>query len=255
MPEKGVKQNNEIPTYLGHRARLRKRFLADDGQSMPDYEMLELLLMMSIPRRDVKPLAKRLIGRFKDMNGVINAPLSELMSFSGISENTATLIKSVAVCGLRSAGAKLKSREGKFFDGFSDFVHYCRQKLVDETTEKRYAFYFDSANKFLGENEISDADCAKTEIRKIMQDVIQKNATCVILAHNSLSEKAEPAKEDIVFTEELCHLLHIMNIEFYDHLVVANDKVFSFKSAGIMPSGEILEMVRRRKSLKKSKKQ
>lgn len=47
-----------------HRRRLRERFVVDDGSAMPDYELLELILFSAIPRRDTKPVAKRLIARF-----------------------------------------------------------------------------------------------------------------------------------------------------------------------------------------------
>jgi methionine aminopeptidase len=52
------------PHYLGHRDRLRQRFLRDGPDALPDYELLELLLTFAIPRIDVKPLAKQLIARF-----------------------------------------------------------------------------------------------------------------------------------------------------------------------------------------------
>ena len=55
---------NDEPDYLGHRERLRRRFLLGGGRDMPDYELLELLLTIAIPRRDVKPLAKELIRKF-----------------------------------------------------------------------------------------------------------------------------------------------------------------------------------------------
>lgn len=82
----------EKPLYLGHRERLRARFLADDGASMPDYEVLELLLTMSIPRRDVKPLAKKLIAKYGDIGGVLHAPAHELIDVCGLSVNTLALL-------------------------------------------------------------------------------------------------------------------------------------------------------------------
>lgn len=255
MPDE-LKQSNETPTYLGHRSRLRRRFLVDDGSSMPDYEMLELLLMMSIPRRDVKPLAKMLIAKFGDISGVINASAEELMEVSGISENTATLLKLVAVCGLRSASEKFKSREGNLFDGWADFVHYCRQKLAYEEAEKCYAFYFDAALHFLGENEVGNGTTNRTAIdmRKLMQDVIYKNATCVVLAHNHPSGNANPSDEDRFLTEEICDMLYKMNIRLEDHLIVTRGEVFSFKNAGLMPSAEISEMLRQQKKSRVNKK-
>ena len=61
------------PDYLGHRERLKERFLLGGGHDMPDYELLELLLTLSIPRRDVKPIAKELLAKFGSFAAVINA--------------------------------------------------------------------------------------------------------------------------------------------------------------------------------------
>ena len=54
----------DTPHYAGHRDRLRERFEVAGADALPDYELLELVLFRSIPRRDVKPLAKALIRRF-----------------------------------------------------------------------------------------------------------------------------------------------------------------------------------------------
>ena len=66
------------PDYLGHRARLKQRFMNDEGKSMPDYELIELLLTYVIPRRDVKPIAKNLIRRFGSLSAVLMAKPSDL---------------------------------------------------------------------------------------------------------------------------------------------------------------------------------
>ena len=59
------------PHFHGHRERLRNRFLEVGGQALPDYEMLEFLLFSAIPRRDTKPLAKKLIEKFGSFAEVI----------------------------------------------------------------------------------------------------------------------------------------------------------------------------------------
>lgn len=48
----------------GHRARMRAAYLQGGGDAMPDHQLLELLLSISIPRKDVKPIAYALINRF-----------------------------------------------------------------------------------------------------------------------------------------------------------------------------------------------
>lgn len=72
----------------GHRHRVRERFLKGGGRDMADYELLEAYLMIAIPRRDVKPIAKALIAKFGSFADVINAPQSELLEMEGIGENS-----------------------------------------------------------------------------------------------------------------------------------------------------------------------
>ena len=62
------------PHYLGHRERLRRRFREAGPDSLPDYELLELILFRAAPRRDTKPLAKALIARFGTFAETLNAP-------------------------------------------------------------------------------------------------------------------------------------------------------------------------------------
>ena len=84
--------------HVGHRERLRKRFEIDLGNSMPDYEILELLLMQFIVRKDVKPIAKELIRRFGNVTAVFHADITELMKVKGIGYNTAINLKVIQRC-------------------------------------------------------------------------------------------------------------------------------------------------------------
>jgi len=67
----------------GHRKRLRERFVRSSLEGFHDYEVVELLLTFAIPRRDVKPLAKALISRFKGLSGIFEASAEELREVSG----------------------------------------------------------------------------------------------------------------------------------------------------------------------------
>ncbi len=76
----------------GHRERLRSRYLMAGGESIPDYDLLELLLTYAVQRRDVKPIARELLEKFHDLSGVMNAGLEELCQVPGIGKNSALLI-------------------------------------------------------------------------------------------------------------------------------------------------------------------
>ena len=55
----------------GHRKRLREKIISDSGQSLLDYEVLEHILYSAYSRIDVKPIAKKLIDHFGDLNKVL----------------------------------------------------------------------------------------------------------------------------------------------------------------------------------------
>ena len=74
------------PHYTGHRRRLRERFEESGFAGFADYEVVELLLTLAIPRSDVKQPAKELIVRFGSLRGVLEAPLSELRAVRGLGE-------------------------------------------------------------------------------------------------------------------------------------------------------------------------
>ena len=78
------KEKQEIPDYIGHRQRLKSRFLSDLGKTMPDYELLELILAMAIPRRDTKPLAKEILKQYTSLANVLVASPEELSKSYGI---------------------------------------------------------------------------------------------------------------------------------------------------------------------------
>ena len=103
--KKIIKQeDNKEPDYIGHRQRLKARFLADLGKSMPDYELLELILTYSIPRRDVKPIAKELIRKYSNLVNVLVAPASDIIEDGGVSNNTAVLFSLIHACCNKAAG-------------------------------------------------------------------------------------------------------------------------------------------------------
>jgi len=66
----------EKPHNFGHRKRLRERFLKSGLGGFADYEVVELLLTLAIPRLDVKEPAKSLIARFGNLRGILDAPLA-----------------------------------------------------------------------------------------------------------------------------------------------------------------------------------
>src|ERR1700744_2580821 len=96
---KSTEEDN--PHYVGHRARLRERLFASGPEALQDYELVELLLFSAIPRRDVKPLAKKRLTEFKNLWALVNAPAERLMQ-AGLSESAAATLAITGAIALRA---------------------------------------------------------------------------------------------------------------------------------------------------------
>src|SRR3954462_15179270 len=94
---------DDEPHYHGHRERLRQRFRSAGADALSDYELLEMVLFRALPRRDVKPLAKSLIGKFGSFAEVVHAPDARLREIAGLGEAAITEIKLIAAAASRIA--------------------------------------------------------------------------------------------------------------------------------------------------------
>ena len=223
----------EKPLYLGHRERLRQRFMVDEGASMPDYELLELLLTMAIPRRDVKDLAKTLINRFGDIGEVLHAPAHELME-AEVSPNAIVLLRLVATCTMRCAYDGFHSSDKPIFSNWTQFEEYCRAKMAYKEVEEFRVFFLDAAHRLIGEKLITTGTIDKSNIhpREIIRAALENKAVYVILAHNHPSGNVEPSTADITMTKAFEELADVMDLKLFDHLILGREGVFSFRAAG-----------------------
>ena len=218
----------------GHRDRLRQRFLADDGAAMPDYELLELLLFSAVPRRDTKPMAKALIGRFGSLAGVLAAPPSALQSVDGIGDGAATLLKAVRAAGIRLTRAEVQNRP--VLSSWDKVVDYCRARIGHETTEHFWVLYLDRKNAVLADEQQSrgTVDHAPVYPREVVRRALELGASALILVHNHPSGDPTPSRADIDITKTVVDAASALDIAVHDHIVIARSGHVSLKAEGLM---------------------
>jgi len=81
--------------HVGHRGRMKKQYMTIGLNNCSDLHLLEMLLFYSIPRVDTNVIAHRLLNKFKDINGVLEASKEDILSIKGIGEKTYSLIKTI----------------------------------------------------------------------------------------------------------------------------------------------------------------
>lgn len=218
----------------GHRDRLRQRFLDSAGQGMPDYEMLELLLFRSIPRRDVKALAKTLIARFGSFAEVLGASIERLREVPGVGEATATDIKIVEAASRLMARGQMGKRN--ILSSWAALIDYCKVSMAFAEVEQFRLLFLDKKNGLIADEVQQTGTIDHTPVypREIIRRALELGATAMILVHNHPSGDPTPSQADIRMTQDVIAIAKPMGIVVHDHLIIGRNGHSSFKALGLI---------------------
>lgn len=218
----------------GHRERLRTRYLKAGGDGFPDYDMVELLLTYCIQRRDVKPIARELLKRFKDIGGIMDAELQELCEAEGMGENSALLFKLLRDLCVRYLECQVKNTD--VISSPDQLQNYARMKLSEFPDEVMMLICLNTKNHVIHSEIISRGtiDYAVIYPRNVAADALRKKAAGVIIIHNHPSGVTLPSKADKKFTEDVRFALKSLEIRLLDHLIVSRTDAFSFVDHGLL---------------------
>lgn len=221
------------PHYAGHRERLRERFLKSPG-ALPDYELLELILFMAIPRRDVKPIAKDLITRFKNLNGVLNASVNELMGVKGISDGAAIALKSVQASAHRMLSQDVIGKT--VLNSWQKLLDYLTATMANEKKEHFRILFLNKKNQLMADEvqQSGTVDHTQAYPREIMKRALELGATALILVHNHPSGDSTPSQADVDMTNDIIAAAAPFDIMIHDHLIVSTGGITSFKSMDLI---------------------
>lgn len=231
----GAPLGDRLPSYIkDHRARLRQRFLEGGATAMPDYELLELVLFRAIPRRDVKPLARRLIDRFGDFAGVVTARDDRLTEVDEVGPAVITELRIVAAAAERLARASVMQRH--VISSWDAVVAYCRTAMAHRSVEQFRILFLDRKNVLIADEEQArgTVDHVPVYPREVVKRALELDASALILVHNHPSGDPTPSQSDIEMTELIVAAASVFGITIHDHLVVGRSREISFRATGLL---------------------
>jgi DNA repair protein RadC len=204
------------------------------GESFPDYELLELLLFQSIPRVDVKPLAKQLIARFGTLAGVLAAPAEALAEISELTVQTIVHLKAVREAGVRLARAEAMA--GPVIASWDKLIDYCRANLAHEKVERFHLLFLDRKNRLIADEVQQKGTVDHTPVypREVVRRALELRASAIVMVHNHPSGDPTPSRGDIDMTHEVRTACEALGIVLHDHVVIARSGHASFKSLGLL---------------------
>ncbi len=222
--------------YLGHRARLRDRFLNGGGKSMADYELLELLLTYAIPRRDVKPIAKDIVRKFGSLAGAAKASVPQLVEVNGVKENTAVLLKVIQEAARRFSWAELSATDAPVISNWDAMIDYCRTEMSHLDIEEFRIIFLDVKFRVIGEEVMQRGTINQVAIhpREVVKMAMEKKASALILVHNHPSGDVKPSRADVEITKQIKQALEAINILLLDHIIISKYDYASLKSLQVI---------------------
>jgi DNA repair protein RadC len=218
----------------GHRKRLREKFLKSGLAGFQDYEIIELLFSLGIPRKDMKHQAKESIRLFKTLRGVMEASPEELQKIKGVGPHGVFGIKFMhAVAG---EYLKEKSLEKPLCNSSREIYDYFYLAMRDLKKEVIKAVYLDSQNGILEIQDLSQGtvDSSYLYPREVMEGAIKHHAVSLVLVHNHPSGNPQPSQNDKDLTRNMVYIGSLMQIKLLDHIIIGDNKFYSFAADGLI---------------------
>ena len=208
--------------HAKHRERLKNRFATQGLDGFESHQVLELLLFYAIPRVDTNPIAHRLLDRFGSITGVLEASPEELKEIEGIGDNAANFLKLILSLTRRIGLEQFPEKQR--FSTIQEVGEYLINLFKGETVEKSYLLCFNAKMELLKCALLAEGTSCGVSVspRTIVDVSMQTKAAAIILAHNHTNGFCTPSDEDMDTTHQLKALMRTLQINFLEHIVVAN---------------------------------
>ncbi|UUV19812.1 DNA repair protein RadC [Fusobacteria bacterium ZRK30] len=222
--------------HSGHRDRIKSKILKNGLDGFLDYEILEALLFYTIPMKDTKESAKKLLNEFKTLERVLSASKDEILSLKikGITENTCIYFR--LLHDLNKKLYKEKFREQIVLNSVEAAYDYLKSSIGLLEKEVFKIIFLSADNKYLGDEIIFLGTIDRSQIypREIVKCVLKYNAKSVIFSHNHPSGNPKPSQADLEITKKLKKILEPLEVRVLDHIIITPEKYYSFSEEGII---------------------
>lgn len=206
----------------------RERLLNNGKENLSNEEIIAIVLRTGTKEISSKMLATKILSKFKNIRELRNANISNLTTIKGMGK-----IKSIELIAAIELGKRVyetmpniyKKYENvnKIYEGFKDLIK-------DEKQENFYALYFDTKQNLIDYKLLFKGTLNVTTVhpRDIFKEAFLLNAASFIIIHNHPSGDPLPSKPDVDLTNQINTISKIMGINFLDHIIIGQDKYFSF---------------------------
>ncbi len=226
--------------HVGHRERLRRRFLEEGIDSFEDHQVLELLLFQVLLRGDTNLIAHRLIQRFGSISAVLEADPQDVATVEGMGAKAAAFLSMIPQVTRRYYHDRVL-RDRPKLNSSAAVAEYLIPLMAGRPEEVFYVLCLDTQCRVVYPALISEGTVKEAAVypRHVVEVAIRHRAASVIFAHNHPAGTSTPSTQDHHLTRLLVQALGPLDIKVLDHIIVASNNAYSFASEGVLPVYEV----------------
>ena len=208
---------------------MRTRLLAGPD-ALADYEVLEMLLFLGIPRRDTKPLAKALINQFGSLSETVTAEPAALQR-AGLPGRAAEAMALVAeAAGHLSRGERI---ERPVLGGWAALDLYLDAPARCRRPDEMGVLFLNNRNQLLADECWPEAVTAPGLAREALRRALDLHATALILVRVRPGAP-KPAPADLVLHRHVARAAEMLSVLVHDHLILGAGDWISLRKQGAL---------------------
>ncbi len=220
--------------------RPRVGLLSQGADALSDAELLAVFLRTGLPGKSAVELGRELLASFGSLRALLGASPDQLERVRGVGPAKFAQLQAALELGRRLQQEQLAL--GNVLNKPELVRNYLRSTLRHDSHESFGALFLDSRHRLIGYQELfrGTLDRSHVHTREVVRLALERRASGLILAHNHPSGDPSPSATDHELTRRLQSALHLVDVQLFDHFIVAGRRVYSFCEHGHIPHMELL---------------
>lgn len=213
--------------------RPRERLRNIGSVNLSNEELLAIILKNGTKNKSVKEVSCDLLASVGDIRNFRTININKLMEIEGIGTVKAIELLAVIELGKRIF-QEINDVELIHCTSPSNIIKYFNNLFKDKKQEEFYVIYLDSKKRFLDKKLLfrGSINFSVVHPREIFKEAYLLSASYIICLHNHPSGDPSPSMEDNNITRKINELGKLHNILLIDHIIIGNNKYYSYFDLG-----------------------
>jgi len=215
--------------------RPREKMLAKGIRALSEAELIAILIGSGNPKETAVELSRRILASVNNnLNELAKLSVDELQKFNGIGEAKAINIMAALELGRRRKESEPDEKIA--INSSGDVARIFQPLLGDLPHEEFWVLLLNRSNRVIDKYMVSQGGVTGTvtDVKIILKIAIEKLASAVILCHNHPSGNLQASDADKTITKKVKEAGQWVDIPVLDHIIIGNEKYYSFADEGII---------------------